>query len=193
MLVGNKIQGTAGTALKNRALASLNWTATQSAIVNDMLTRQDILLMVMVAPGVGDQTTLVEWKNNKTRISVTVYANQQDPALQLEADLLHELVLHAEPAAEKHLAAVNNQVAPVYPTTDTDIEEEEEAEHGAVDRWRRAAVIAHAQSMALMERVISDAASHDTTMATTVLQQLKETEVITAEQAEELQEDLVDV
>ncbi len=193
MLVGNKIHGNASTAVNNRALACVNWLATQSTAVQDMLARQDILLLVMVTVGAGDQDTVVKWQANKTRITVSVYVAQQDPPLKLEQDLLHELILHAEPATEKHLAAVNNQTAPDYPSDDSDIEAEEAAEHRDVNRWYRVAVIARANGMGLLERAIADAAAENTVTATTLLQRLANAHQITADQARELQEDLVDV
>ncbi len=193
MLVGNKIHGDASQQIKNRAMALVTSTAQRDTAVNHMMTRPDILLLILVTPGEGDQDTVVTWQNAKTRITINLYVQQNDPPLKLEGDLLHELILHAAPATDKHMAAVTTGGTPVYPIDDDEIGVQEEAEHADVDRWYQTAAIAAANSRNLLERVVADAATHSTDTATALLQRLVGGQQLTADEAAELQQGVVDV
>lgn len=109
-------------------------------------------------------------------------------------NLLHELVLHAEAATEKHLAAVASKTAPKYPSSDNEdeIEAEEEAEHKDDRAWYRMADIVLHFGNQTFESAISDAASHDEDAAAKTLSRLAKANRITQQYAKELQEGLVD-
>ncbi len=192
-LVGNEVHGNADKEVRTEALDFINWVASKDASVAALLKEQDILLLVMVGTGEGDQETQAKWKeaSKKTQITITMHYDSEGGLNGLRADLLHELILHASPATVKHMAAVPLGKAPAHPATDEEVEAEEEAEHTDAGLWYTAAAIALSYSKALMERVIADAASHDEEAATEVVTMLKGNNLITGEQATELIDDLI--
>ncbi|MFF7243491.1 hypothetical protein ACFZBU_06275 [Embleya sp. NPDC008237] len=187
MLLQNKIHGAASQALRTRAYNLVQQIAAQNVAVNEMLTRQDIVLLIQVEPGVGDQSTVATLRNGgRTGITVTVHVDQGDPADKLDGDLLHELVLHAEPATARHLAAVALQQLPVHATDDDTIEAEETAEHEDPHAWYRMAGIALTFGNNLFERAIADTASHHPESAVMVLRMMVDANRITPEYASDV-------
>ena len=191
MLVGKAIQGNASAKIKDPALDWINTLAKVDTTIRAMLDRQDIWLLVQVDPGIGDQTTTTKWANGKTRITVSVFTDKKalDALARVQEDLLHELVLHAKPAADKHLAAVKEGSTPVYATTDSDIEDEEEAEHNDITAWHSMAMIAiQLNESNLLDRVFTDAAAHNLPMARQLLDQLLTQNQVSPEYAKLMKE-----
>jgi hypothetical protein len=194
MLVGNAIHGTASGAAKSRALQFIQWLATESDAVDAMLRSRDVLLTVQVRTGEGDQGTVVEWEPPNTAITVTINY-RANPQLALEGDLLHELILHAEPATRKHISAVSTGRVPGHAATDDAIEAEETVEHTDPAGWYRAAELAlkRNDNNALLEQLIADAAGHSTAAANAVLTRLVAAGKISSDYAEELKDGLINV
>jgi hypothetical protein len=186
MLVQGKVHGNASAAVKAQALNFVNWLAARNGSINQMVLNPNILALITVQHGEGDQQTTVEWKNAKTRIYVTIYIKPAEGPQSMRASLLHELILHANPAIARHVAAAAQGIAPVYAIGDLQIEAEEQAEHTNADLWYLAASIALADSTALMEQLIADAATHDEDVATQVVNRLRDQGLITPNAAEEL-------
>jgi len=191
VLLQGKIHGDASEAVRTRTYDIVQQIAEHNEAVQAMLTRNDIILLIQVQPGVGDQETRVKFTgNNRTGITIALFREDDDSDDVLVENLLHELVLHAEPATKKHLAAVANNEAPEYPSSDDDdaIEAEEQAEHEDDRAWYRMADIALRFDSQTFEKSIFDASSHDKDVAVKVLNRLVQANRINQQYAEELEE-----
>ncbi len=92
----------------------------------------------------GDARTTAEWddQNNCSFILISLEMNREEGAADIQATLLHEIILHGIPAYLRHQAA--NGLDPDYTDPEVDeelFEAEEAAEHADVVRWQE--VITH--------------------------------------------------
>ena len=191
VLLQGQIHGDAPAALLTRANDIVQQISQHNQAVQAMLTRDDIVLLILVQPGEGDQETRVKCTgNNRTGITITLFIEDGSGDEVLTEALLHELVLHGEPATNKHLAAVANNQTPEYPDSDDGdaIEAEEQEEHEDESAWYRVADIALQFDNQTFEKAIFDASSHDKDIAVKVLNDLVQANRITQEHAEELEE-----
>jgi len=85
-----------------------------------------------------------------------------------KSDLIHELLLHVEPAFEKHM---KNPKSPGYATTTKAIAQEEMAEHADVTRWKNLLTFVQHDNQELAYEVYNDIANHAESLG------LKSTEV----------------
>ncbi|MFC1434363.1 hypothetical protein ACEZDB_27355 [Streptacidiphilus sp. N1-3] len=195
------IDGTASTALKEDAGKFVRAVASVDQTVNSIVTVQDIRLLVLVEKvkaaatssseesDADDQETLVEWKQPNTRITVIMPVDAQGSGLH--SGLLHELILHAAPAARTHLTARARQAAPVFPVTDAAILAQEAQEHADQALWQRMADIAVLlNDEQLLSRSIIDAGNHGKPLARRVVQALLAKQSITQDYSVDLNKEI---
>ncbi|MFC1411045.1 hypothetical protein ACEZCY_19175 [Streptacidiphilus sp. N1-12] len=195
------IDGTASTALKEDAGKFVRAVASVDQTVNSIVTVQDIRLLVLVEKvkaaatssseesDADDQETLVEWKQPNTRITVIMPVDALGSGLH--SGLLHELILHAAPAARTHLTARARQAAPVFPVTDAAILAQEAQEHADQALWQRMADIAVLlNDEQLLSRSIIDAGNHGKPLARRVVQALLAKQSITQDYSVDLNKEI---
>lgn len=185
------VRGTASAALKQNAERFIQAVASADATVNTILTNRNIRLLVLVdalgsdSSDDADQNTRIEWLNLDTCITITLPVDETGAGMH--SGLLHELILHAVPAALKHAAAVSHGNTPVYPATDHDIEVEETLEHQSRAGWQLMADIAvDLEDEQLLSRAVIDAANHDGDIAQGVIAELLRTRKINQDYADDL-------
>lgn len=195
------IDGTASAQLKDDAGRFVRAVASVDKTVNSIVTAQDIRLLVLIEKLKGgttssseesdadDQETLIKWVQPNTRITVIIPVDAQGSGLH--SGLLHELVLHAAPAARTHLTARARQAAPVFPVEDDAILAQETQEHGDQALWQRMADIAVLlNDEQLLSRSIIDAGNHSKPLARRVVQALLAKQSITQDYSVDLNEEI---
>jgi hypothetical protein len=185
------VRGTASTTIKTDADGFIRAVAQLDATVGVIVAARDIRLLVLVDTSDDDQNTRVSWVPPETQITITLPIGA-DPA-GLHSGLLHELILHAAPAARKHLAATAQSVVPDYPGDDDEarIEQEEAAEHTDLNLWLAAARIAvRLQEATLLDRVVVGAAGYSAPVARQLVAALLQAGSVTPVEAATMNEEI---
>ncbi|MGW6540546.1 hypothetical protein ACWGBV_03530 [Streptomyces sp. NPDC055051] len=191
------IDGKASAQLRQDAGKFVRAVASVDQTVNSIVTAQDIRLLVLIEQakgattssseesGADDQETLVEWKQPNTRITVIIPVDAQGSGLH--SGLLHELILHAAPAARTHLTARARQAVPVFPVADDAILAQEAQEHADQALWQQMADIAVLlNDEQLLSRSIIDAGNHNKPLARRVVRALLAKQSITQDYSVDL-------
>ncbi|GLW58984.1 hypothetical protein [Kitasatospora phosalacinea] len=184
------IRGNATELLRTRAEQLIRGIGGLNTSVQTAIDDPNIRLMVLVDAVDGDrnQNTRVSWAAPDTQISVTVEIAARGDGLY--QGLLHELVLHAVPAVQRHLAAIAQHRAPVYPVG-RQILVEEAQEHASQAGWLLMAELAIASGLTgLLDAAVMDACAHDKGIARAVVRSLRQRNLITQEDAADLYDEI---
>lgn len=192
------IDGDASQARKTQAEQFTRAVAALDQTVARIVSDADIRLLVVVVPQADsddsdglDVNTLAKWVSPNTRITITLPVTPDGAAL--DSDLLHELILHAAPAARKHIAAKAQRVAPDFPGIDDDVRmaREEAAEHTDAALWLAAANLAvRLAQPGLLDRIVVSSATYGTALAEGLVGALLRARSITQDDAETMLEEI---